>query len=75
MCSVLLTTPTRSQCAWCGLILEGPDAGQIIPLQSGGEWSHGCCQSCSKRILASHARRRTLVQLRLSDDVPLFLTI
>lgn len=44
------------QCAWCKKMMTGPMTGEYKKLTFGD--SHGICQGCKNRMLASYRIRR-----------------
>lgn len=50
-------TIRHSQCAWCGLVLDGPLADRRLPLIS--SYTHGACGPCRRAWVASYETRQT----------------
>lgn len=48
-------TILHHQCAWCGVVQDGPFADQRLPLIS--SYSHVCCPDCRRAWLAEQEPR------------------
>lgn len=50
------TVQLVAQCAWCTIILEGAQKGQIVGYLF-EDASHGCCRVCREKVYASRKSR------------------